>query len=85
MLMLHCWSLSAHCVVLFQADTKAEHVQGSVHVANNVSFVPLGAVPLSLLEGGSNGIDDTATQFAEVWFDLKFGEVEEGNQEVWQK
>lgn len=35
-------------------------------VANNVSFVPLCAVSLSLLEGGANGIDDTATQFAEV-------------------
>lgn len=35
-------------------------------VANNVSFVPLCAFSLSLLEGGANGIDDTATQFAEV-------------------
>lgn len=34
--------------------------------AANVSFVPLCAVSLSLLEGGANGIDDTATQFAEV-------------------
>lgn len=31
-----------------------------------MSFVPLCAMSLSLLEGGANGIDDTATQFAEV-------------------
>lgn len=44
-------------------------------VADNVSFVPLCAVSLSLLEGVANGIDDTATQFAEVQADLRdFGE-----------
>lgn len=41
-------------------------MQGSVHVANNGSFVSLCTVSLSLLEGGANGIDDTATHFAEV-------------------
>lgn len=29
------------------------------------------AMSLSLLEGGANGIDDTATQFAEVWVALQ--------------
>lgn len=43
----------------------------SVNVADNMSFVPLCAVSLSLLEGGANGIDDTATQFAEVRVDLR--------------
>lgn len=37
-----------------------------MYVHNNVSFVPLCAASLSLLEGGANGLDDTATQFAEV-------------------
>lgn len=37
-----------------------------MYVANNVSFVPLCAFSLSLLEGGANGIDDTAAHFAEV-------------------
>lgn len=51
-----------------QANTEPEPelVQGSVDVANNVSFVPSCAFSLSLLEGGANGIDDTATHFAEV-------------------
>lgn len=36
---------------------------------------PSALFPLSLLEGGANGIDDTATQFAEVRADLRdFGE-----------
>lgn len=56
-----CW---LSCAVLSRANTKA--VEGLMDVANNVSFVPLCAVSLSLLEGGANGIDDTATQFAEV-------------------
>lgn len=41
-------------------------MRGSVYVHSNVSFVPLCAASLSLLEGGANGLDDTATQFAEV-------------------
>ena len=40
-----------------------------------MSFVPLCAFSLSLLEGGANGIDDTATHFAEVRAALRdFGE-----------
>lgn len=37
-----------------------------MYVANDASFVPLCAFFLSLLEGGANGIDDTAAHFAEV-------------------
>lgn len=67
------WILSSHRVVLSQASTELEHAcrDGSVNVANNVSFVPLCTVSLSLLEGGANGIDDTATQFAEVRADRR--------------
>lgn len=46
-------------------------------VANNVSFVPLCTFSPSLLEGGANGIDDTATatHFAEVQAALRdFGQ-----------
>lgn len=46
-----------------------------MYVADNVSFVPLCAFSLSLLEGGANGIDDTAAHFAEVRAALRdFGE-----------
>lgn len=46
-----------------------------MYVANNVSFFPLCAFSLSLLEGGANGIDDTAAHFAEVRVAFKgFGE-----------
>lgn len=38
-----------------------------MYVVNIVCFfVPLCAFSLSLLEGGANGIDDTAAHFAEV-------------------
>lgn len=43
--------------------------------ANSVSFVPLCTSSLSLLEGGANGIDDTAAHFAEVGAALRPGDV----------
>ena len=62
---------------LSRANTKPEHVYMAQWTLLILCFfVPLCAVSLSLLEGGANGIDDTATQFAEVRADLRdFGEV----------
>lgn len=58
-------------LVLVFKNPHVEVCRLTVSIVYNVSFVPLCTVSLSLLEGGANGIDDTATQFAEVRADLR--------------